>query len=252
MSLLPVSTLKKRVLSHWSTKSLLKPYFPFHSFSSILLANTRSANMPRKRQAEASTASPTSKRPQRASRRGASGASATDDTETALDALREVLNASANKAVFTIGGKIDNPSTGPGPLPIVIRWSPGNDSNDSNGRMVSLPVGEDAAWQRAFDQLVKECEPATFGRGKEDILDEEYRKAGKMDPGHFSTNFTPYEYGVVDMIVQALAYSADKSGTDYRGIRAQLYNLNVRTCTSLSSVLSPKGKRNSQGRQEDC
>ncbi|KLJ06429.1 hypothetical protein EMPG_09266 [Blastomyces silverae] len=93
--------------------------------------------------------------------------------------------------------------------------------------MASLPVSEDTVLQSSFRQLVKECELATFGKGDKDILDEEYRKAGKMDTENFCTNFTPYEYGVVDTIVQALAYNHDKSKTNYRGIRAQLYKLNV-------------------------
>ncbi|KAL2359768.1 hypothetical protein RJZ56_007376 [Blastomyces dermatitidis] len=146
------------------------------------------------------------------------------NSDEALKALQEVLHASAKKAVFTIGGKID--STSQGVFPITIRWNPGDASNNT-GRMVSLPVSEDTVLQSSFCQLVKECEPATFGKGDKDILDEEYRKAGKMDTENFSTNFTPYEYGVVDMIVQTLAYSRVKSKTNYRGIRAQLYKLNV-------------------------
>lgn len=59
---------------------------------------------------------------------------------------------------------------------------------------MSFPVGEDTALQGSFHQLVKECEPATFGKGNKDVFDEEYRKAGKMDTENFCTNFTPYEY----------------------------------------------------------
>jgi hypothetical protein len=33
------------------------------------------------------------------------------------------------------------------------------------------------------------CQPATFGVNKEDVLDESYRKAGKMDVTDFATNF---------------------------------------------------------------
>ncbi|KAL1664138.1 hypothetical protein GGF50DRAFT_88851 [Schizophyllum commune] len=35
------------------------------------------------------------------------------------------------------------------------------------------------------------CDRATFGRNQEDVLDETYRKAGKMDTANFSTNFSP-------------------------------------------------------------
>ncbi|KAJ8693897.1 hypothetical protein PTI98_008844 [Pleurotus ostreatus] len=36
--------------------------------------------------------------------------------------------------------------------------------------------------------LAKLCEPATFGRNQEDLLDETYRKAGKMDIENFAMN----------------------------------------------------------------
>ncbi|KAL1744221.1 hypothetical protein HDZ31DRAFT_39161 [Schizophyllum fasciatum] len=35
------------------------------------------------------------------------------------------------------------------------------------------------------------CDRATFGRNQQDVLDETYRKAGKMDTSNFSTNFSP-------------------------------------------------------------
>ncbi|OJD18337.1 hypothetical protein AJ78_01650 [Emergomyces pasteurianus Ep9510] len=200
--------------------------------------------MPEKRQAEDSTTATSSQ----TSKRGKGTSTDTggeiheeiDSTgeavepQAAIDALRQALDASANKVVFTIGGDIDSPSPSPStaqdPLPIVIRWNPSVGSNSSgtaNGRMVSLPVSEDTALQDSFHQLVKECEPATFGKGKKDVFDEEYRKAGKMDTENFCTNFTPYEHGVIDAIVQALAYNIDKNQTTHRGIRAQLYKLNV-------------------------
>ncbi|KAI0276031.1 hypothetical protein BGY98DRAFT_935363 [Russula aff. rugulosa BPL654] len=42
-----------------------------------------------------------------------------------------------------------------------------------------------------LEQLAQACEPASFGRDKEDVLDETYRKAGKMKLGHFSLNLDP-------------------------------------------------------------
>ncbi|TFL04312.1 hypothetical protein BDV98DRAFT_312908 [Pterulicium gracile] len=36
--------------------------------------------------------------------------------------------------------------------------------------------------------LVDACQPATFGRNDEDVLDESYRKAGKLEPSSFATN----------------------------------------------------------------
>ena len=36
-----------------------------------------------------------------------------------------------------------------------------------------------------LEQLSKACEPASFGMNQEDVLDETYRKAGKMDSKGF-------------------------------------------------------------------
>ena len=163
-----------------------------------------------------------------------------DVTQTSLDILREVLNASANKAVFTIDGKIGSLNTNQSFLLVIIRWNPGNASNN-DGRVVFFSVGEDMALQHSFHQLVKECESATFGERNKDVFNEEYRKTGKMDTENLCINFTPCEYGVVDMIVQALAYNNDKSRANYRGIRAQLYKLNVHALSVLCN----------EGRQED-
>lgn len=39
--------------------------------------------------------------------------------------------------------------------------------------------------------LEEACDPATFGRNQQDVLDETYRTAGKMDIRNFSTNLLP-------------------------------------------------------------
>ena len=40
-----------------------------------------------------------------------------------------------------------------------------------------------------FEHLLKACQPASFGRAGEAVLDERYRKAGKLDRSQFATNF---------------------------------------------------------------
>ena len=45
--------------------------------------------------------------------------------------------------------------------------------------------GTSAQDVEALNQLERACEPATFGRNDEDVLDETYRKAGKMDSDNF-------------------------------------------------------------------
>ncbi len=68
--------------------------------------------------------------------------------------------------------------------------------------------------------------PANFGRDGEDVFDETYRKALRMDPASFATSFDPYSLGVIDTIAQVLLPS--KLDSDYRrAVRAELYTLNA-------------------------
>lgn len=148
-----------------------------------------------------------------------------------LFSVSSALTDEAGKAVFAVGGQTalagfgaaDSGSSDPGGSSnghsnVNIRW----DTGVSNQCLrTSLPVGKDAASQSAFSDLINACEPATFGRGSEDVLDETYRKAGKIDEASFSTDFNPYEYGIVDVVSRSLVQR------DQYGIRAELYKLNV-------------------------
>lgn len=89
---------------------------------------------------------------------------------------------------------------------------------------MSFPLSNDDEAQADFVALLKSCEAATFGRGQEEILDEEYRKASKMDVSNFSTDFNPYEYRIIDIVLQAMGPG---HGKHMSGIRAELYKLNV-------------------------
>ncbi len=55
-----------------------------------------------------------------------------------------------------------------------------------------------------LEQLVLPCQPASFGRGGEAVLDEGYRKAGNLDNEAFATNFCPYQAGIIDVVSQLL------------------------------------------------
>jgi hypothetical protein len=151
--------------------------------------------------------------------------SADGEINSLLETVSHALADQAGKSVFALGGKIDLGtianalSNASEPSPIVVRW----DSGEINHcRKVSLPVVQtDADSQGAFANFLADSEPATYGVGSEAVFNETYRKAGKMNATRFSTNFNPYEHGVVDAISQALSHG------DHRGIRAELYNLNV-------------------------
>ena len=72
--------------------------------------------------------------------------------------------------------------------------------------------------------LSRACSPATFGLNHQDVLDESYRKAGKLDVGKFSWPFSPASRS--DFIVQ-LVSGLFPSDSLHKGIRFELYKLNV-------------------------
>ncbi|GJE94435.1 2OG-Fe(II) oxygenase [Phanerochaete sordida] len=84
-------------------------------------------------------------------------------------------------------------------------------------------VDFDPATDKEIEALAKACEPASFGRNNEAILDETYRKAGKMDATDFCTKFDPVSCRLLDTLREALLEGHDAD----RSIRAELYKLNV-------------------------
>ncbi|KAJ8456149.1 hypothetical protein ONZ45_g18807 [Pleurotus djamor] len=82
------------------------------------------------------------------------------------------------------------------------------DENASNLTVTDIPA------------LVLACEPAPFGRNNENVLDDDYRKAGKLDVTNFSLNFDLSSTGILEKIKKELL-------ADDRKIRADLYKLNL-------------------------
>lgn len=113
---------------------------------------------------------------------------------------------------------------------LALRW----DSPTGMGKL-SFPVKAATEEQKtSLLKLANDCQPASFGFKGEDVLDESYRKATKMDRSTFSIDFCPYELGIVDTIAQVLLPNAGGSaGT--KGVKAELYKLNVRL--SLCSAM---------------
>lgn len=73
-----------------------------------------------------------------------------------------------------------------------------------SGEGVTLSFGKDGASLQGLGKLLETCQPAPFGRGGETVLDEQYRKAGKLDRSEFATSFCPYETGIIDVVTQLL------------------------------------------------
>jgi hypothetical protein len=71
--------------------------------------------------------------------------------------------------------------------------------------------------------LAEACQKATFGLNQNDVLDESYRKAGKMDATDYATQFCPTDSGIVDIIRDGLLYGPNIE----KSIKVEPYKLNV-------------------------
>ncbi|KAL2815226.1 hypothetical protein BDW59DRAFT_16821 [Aspergillus cavernicola] len=113
--------------------------------------------------------------------------------------------------------------------PVSIFWRKGD---ESTAHKLVLPIDTYAPKSSTgtLQHLVTDCDPASFGRGDQDVIDPEYRKAGKIDANHFATSFHPADFGILENIGQVLLPSIS-SETDnqlqFRKIKAELYKLNV-------------------------
>ena len=166
--------------------------------------------------------------------------------------LRNDLEKESRNSTFACGGNIPiktdsttrqsgtaqapvdlTSSNAPAIEPVTIRFGP-----PGLGQTLHFPVN--ASEQSAFDHLINDCQPATLGHDGQDVYDETYRKATKMD-NSACTDFCPYEAGIIDVIVQLLLPEVSNK----RGIRAELYKLNVYSGPSgkfKSHVDTPRGR----------
>ncbi|KAG1718203.1 hypothetical protein EDB19DRAFT_1800771 [Suillus lakei] len=79
------------------------------------------------------------------------------------------------------------------------------------------------ASEAQLQHLSQACDPATFGVNQQDVLDESYRKAGKLNVVNFATKFNLERSGLMDTIRVELL-----QGHNYtKPINAELYKLNV-------------------------
>lgn len=115
--------------------------------------------------------------------------------------------------------------------PVHIFWAK---EDDTAARKLILPVNSipitDSSTER-LTQLVSDCEPASFGRGTQDIIDPEYRRAGKLDKNRYATNFYLSDYGIIENVERVLLprfiSEADKVGLSSRKLSAEMYKLNI-------------------------
>ncbi|KAF7300601.1 Fe2OG dioxygenase domain-containing protein [Mycena chlorophos] len=97
--------------------------------------------------------------------------------------------------------------------------------NYGEGEREARSLNFENATNQHLEELATACQPATFGRGKEDVLDENYRKAGKLDCTNFAASLDVGTLHIVDAISPDLLDG--RGDADNKIIRAELYKLNV-------------------------
>ena len=165
-----------------------------------------------------------------------------DDSElpTSLQQLRDALSDGTKNFIFACSGQIPSYQNGQSIAhcdSVTLRWDP-QDEQESAGRCkLDFPLDDNS--EEAIGQLLGDMEPATFARGGEDFHDESYRKALTLDPSRFSTNFCPYQKGIVDIIARLLLPRYPFKFCDARTIKAELYKLNVGLSYVDCDMISP-------------
>ncbi|OJJ67117.1 hypothetical protein ASPBRDRAFT_78662 [Aspergillus brasiliensis CBS 101740] len=156
----------------------------------------------------------------------------------ACQQLREAIDSETSSASFACGGRIpitspigsEQSAAGPtSPRVQMVHWGA---EHDSTAHRFTLPVPSEASGSsfRGVQGLVDACQPASFGRGGQDILDPEYRRAGKLEPDQFLTSFHPADFGIIELIEQILLpgiSSHTENCLQFRKLKAELYKLNV-------------------------
>ena len=135
--------------------------------------------------------------------------------DNTLRRLAAAVNGQAAAATFACGGSIQFSSClrtydsidDDGIVPCFqLQW----DTKDGAGGKVRFPLTSDD--QVRLQGLVEACRPASFGLGGKEVLDQSYRKAGKLDRSEFLTDFHPHDCGIIDSIRQILLPSMTKGG----------------------------------------
>ena len=91
-----------------------------------------------------------------------------------------------------------------------------------------------------LEQLAQACQPATFGRNDETVMDEAYRKTAKMDPAHFSTPLGHDHTDIAKIVSDCLLHGYDAE----RKLKVELYKLNFYgTCLAISPLNHQQNKK---------
>ncbi|KAJ7315757.1 hypothetical protein DFH08DRAFT_790188 [Mycena albidolilacea] len=96
---------------------------------------------------------------------------------------------------------------------------------DVDGEMYPRRIDLGNATEEDLLGLAAACDQATFGVNQKDVLDESYRKAGKMELSKFAARLDVVASGLVDAISADILEGQDADGDKI--LRAELYKLNV-------------------------
>ena len=152
--------------------------------------------------------------------------------QSTFSQLQNLIERECSKASFACGGSITikedstakTKATAQSSVPINLFWA---SAKDEEIHRLTFPA---QSTQSSVTQLVNDCTVASFGRGDQDVVDTDYRRAGKLDTTHFASNFHPTEFGILENIEQILLPAiGDKANdeTHSRKLIADLYKLNV-------------------------
>jgi hypothetical protein len=159
---------------------------------------------------------------------------------TSLRQLRDALSDGTERFLFACSGQIPSRQNDQDLAhfdPVTVRWDPQDDQVSSSRCKLRFPL--DANAEESITQLLGDMEPAIFGRGGEDVNDENYGKTLELDPSRFSTNFCPYQKGIVDIIARLLLPRYPFKFIDAQTVRAELYKLNVSSSYVDFDLINP-------------
>jgi len=86
-----------------------------------------------------------------------------------------------------------------------------------------------------LEQLTQACVPASFGVKEREVLDETYRKAGKLDPERFASLLHPAQTDLMKIIRGSLLEGTQST----ESIVVELHKLNVYGTHAIFIPLTP-------------
>jgi hypothetical protein len=129
-----------------------------------------------------------------------------------MDEIKASLAIHARSATFACGGSIPIEQTHPKVTTKTVSFSPPVQVRygwNGLGSTLNIPGSEPSS--KELKELLNASLPATLARARQEVLDEDYRKAGKLDQGQFATDFCPHALGIVDTLTQMLLPQTQQS-----------------------------------------